>query len=803
MQTFEALLWECRAARQAALRRPRFLILNALTLAIGVAAFSITFALVDDFVLTPPPYTDPSRLVVIGPLTSSSYLTTISPQQYQALFGLPAFTSIGAASFMRMSPLKAAGDPFMGSNRPVSRSFLETLGVRLAVGRNFTEEEDRPGGANAAIISDLLWTSQFGRATDILTRWIRLDGKALEIVGVLPADFQFLEPIDVLTPLALPAASKDTGNNLVVTARLAPSVSLQRATRSVDGRIKSHKAELGIKTDEMVAATPLWGGLAGPGRPVTLMFLAFGICLLTLVGANIFNLLSLRSILANHGRAIKLALGASTSRLIVPALAEGLLISMLGVGLGLLIAENASQLIASYIPEIWMNATGGLRFSGRAIALAFALGLFFLPLLNAFLAARDAGTRQIAGDLLGGQRVSRSRRSGVLGQTLVVVQIGLAAALLVVSTSFATSLVRSLRMDLGIQPDRVLTLTVAPSLDQYPSGAAVRAFAANVVGRLARIRSARGSAASWAAAIGEPFNVPISVANLPPTPIEFRPVTSGYFDALGIRLLRGRGFTDLDQHSTEPVAIVNGAFGARYLAGQPLGQYLELGLRSSKGPMRVVGVVTDTKQAGPDSSSEPVVYVPLAQTPDGLVAEMRQFLALHFFVPTQDEVGAASEVRKIIRAVSNEQVVTDLGPLSGAIRKLTAPQELDLKVAGSMTLFAILVASGGLYSVISLWVASRKRDLEIKAALGATPRAIALGVVGSTARQMGMGLATGATAGTVACFYLRNTVVGFDLAPLIAIAGVLGSMLCVGICSCLAPVWRAAHVNPALVFREE
>jgi predicted permease len=803
MQTFETLLWECRTAWQAALRRPRFLILHALTLAIGVAAFSITFALVDDFVLTPPPYMDPSRLVVIGPPTSSSYLTTISPQQYQALFGLPEFTNIGAASFMRMSPLKAAGDPFMGSNRPVSRSFLETLGVRLTVGRNFTEEEDRSGGANAAIISDRLWTSQFGHATDILTRWIKLDGKALEIVGVLPADFQFLEPIDVLTPLALPAASKDNGNNLVVTARLAPGVSLERATRAVDGRIKSRRAELGIKPDdETSSATLLWRGLAGPGRPVALMFLAFGICLLTLVGANIFNLLSLRSILANHGRAVKLALGANTSRLIVPALAEGLLISMLGVGLGLLIAENASQLIASYIPESWMNATGGLRFSGRVIALAFALGLF-LPLLNAFLAARDAGTRKIAGDLLGGQRVSRSRSSGVLAQTLVIVQIGLAAGLLVVSTSFATSLIRSLRMDLGIQPNRVLTFTVAPSLDQYPSGEAVRAFAGNVVGRLARIRSARGSAASWNAAIGEPFKTPISVGKLPPTPTEFRSVTSGYFDALGIGLLRGRGFTGLDQHNTEPVAIVNSAFGARYLAGQPLGQYLELGLRSSKGPMRVVGVVTDTKQSGPDSSSEPVVYVPLAQTPDGLVAEMRQFLALHFFVPVQDEVGSASEVRNILRAVSPEQVVTDLGPLSGAIRKLTAPQELDLKVAGSMTLFAILVASGGLYSVISLWVASRKRDLEIKAALGATPRAIALGVVGSTARQLGTGLAIGATAGTVACFYLRNTVVGFDLAPLIATAGVLVSMLCVGICSCLAPVWRAGHVNPALVFREE
>jgi putative ABC transport system permease protein len=805
MQTLETLQWQWRVGFKGALRRPGFLALCAVTLAVGIAASSLTFALVDDFVLTPPPYMDPSRLMVIGPPTpSSSYLTTMSPQQYEALSGLREFASAGAASFLRLSNLIASGDPILAANRPVSRSFLETLGVRLKIGRNFTAEEDYPDSAGAVIISDRLWATQFGRTGDILGRRIRLDGKSLTVVGVLPADFQFLEPVDILTPLALPTPTTDNGNNLVVIGRLAPGVAADRATRAVSARIYSHRAEFGMKTEREAAfvTIPLWAGLAALGRPVALMFFAFGMCLLVLVGANLLNLLSVRSLLAYPDRALRWALGANALQIFIPAFAEGLWISVLGVSLGLALAHNASQLIASYIPSDWMNASRGLRLGGRTTAMAVALGAA-LPLLSGLLAGRSAGSRKIGGAVFAGKRLSEGRNSRAILSSLVIAQVALAAALLVVSVSFAASLSRALRTDLGLHPDHVLSFAVAPSVEQYPDGAAVRVFAADVVARLARIRSSQGSAASWNPPVGEPFQVPISVPNAARVAVQYRPVTADYFTALGIRLLRGRVFTDLDRESTEPVAIVNNAFQSRYLAGQPLGQHIKLGLKRKDGAMRVIGVVGDTKQSGPYSVAEPIVYVPLSQVPDYLVSEMRQFLELHFFVSTRDEAGATSEARSILRAVSPQQVMSDLGPLTAAIRKLTAAQELDLKVVTTMALIAILVGISGLYSIVSLSAVSRKRELGIRVALGAVPQAMILQILGSAARQMGMGLAIGTAAATIACLHLRSMVDGLALAPWAWTGGVLISLFCVGMSACLGPALRAAHVDPTLVLREE
>jgi putative ABC transport system permease protein len=803
MPVFKMLFWESRAAWRAALRRPAFLALSALTLALGIATCTATFALIDDFVLTPPPYSDPARLVVIGPPSPSSFLTTISPQQYQSVLGLSELESAGAASFLRLANLKVAGDPILVPSRPVTRSFLETLGVRPVVGRNFTDEEDRPSGTNAAIISDHLWASQFGRDREIVGRRIKLDGRRVAIVGVLPADFQFLEPLDVLTPLALPAATRDNGNNLIVVGRLAPGASVERASQAVNARMYSRMTELGIRAEEhmVFSALPLWSGLAGVGRSRALMFCAFGSCLFVLVGTNIFNLLSLRSILGHRENATRQALGASAVRLIAPALAEGLLVGLLGIALGLALAGAVLRVMAPYIPANWMNASRGLWLGTRALGVSSALGVA-VPLFSAFLAARKLGRHEIALDLVTIQRAGWGPRSRFLGQALVIAQAALASGLLVVSISFSSTLVRLLRTDLGMRPERVLSFAVAASPEQYPDAPTLHAFVDRVVDRLVTISASDEAAAAWNVPIGEPFSVPMRIPNMLDHAIEYRPITAHYFAVLGIPILRGRAFADLDTDTREPVAIVNSTFESRYLKGEALGRHIGLALDPSSKAMRIVGVVGNTRQAGPNAPSEPIVYVPLTQVPDDLVAEMRQFLGLHFFIQTRNELGTASEARRILREIAPEQVVTDLGPLTAAIRELTADQQLDLKLVGTMTLLAILVANAGLYSIVSLSVASRKRDLGIKAALGAAPGTILRDILGSAAKQMGTGLTIGSVAGTLAALYLRSTVPGFEVASFVLTTSALFLLLLAGVGACVVPALRAARVDPVLVFRE-
>jgi hypothetical protein len=403
---------------------------------------------------------------------------------------------------------------------------------------------------------------------------------------------------------------------------------------------------------------------------------------------------------------------------------------------------------------------------------------------------------------MAGQRAGRSRSFRAAGQALVIVQIALAAGLTVVATSLSASLARLLCTDLGLRPSGVLTFTVVPSRAQYSNGPAVRAFTDDVLRRLARISTSEYAAASWNTPVGEPYSVRICLPNTRHVEIQYRPVTAAYFRIMSIPLLRGRGFTDLDGSTAEPVAIVNRLFASRYLPGEPLGQHIEL-LDSINGPARIVGVVGNTKQSGPDAPCEPIVYLPFAQVPDGLVAEMREFLGLHFFVQTGNSSGAAPAARQILREIAPEQVVTMLGTLTAEIGMLTADQQTDLKLVGTMTLFAVLVANGGLYSVVSISVASRKRDYGIRAALGAAPRALAFDVLGSTAGQIGTGLAIGAVAGLLASRYVRSMVAGFEAAPFLATASALGLLFCTGVLTCLVPALQAARVNPTVALREE
>jgi predicted permease len=798
MMTFRTTmpLWECGAACRNLLRRPGFLILSTLTSALGVGACSLTFSLIENFVLTPPPYADPARLAVIGPADPSG-LTTASPHQYQAILGLREFECAGAASFQRLSNLRVVGNPVLAPSRPVSRSFLESIGVRPAVGRNFTDEEDRAPGSNVAIISDRLWTSQFGRDPNIVGRSMKLEGKEVSVIGVLPPDFEFMGALDVLTPLALPPASVDDGNFLMVVARLAPSISFTMAGRAATSRIDSRAAELGIRTDKHQAfsAAPLWAGLAASGRPTVTMFFAFGLCVLVLASANIINLLSMRAIARAGESAVRRALGADPIRCVAPAIAEALLIAVCAVGCSLALAGLGLRAIASYIPADWLNAGRQLWLGPRTLGLALALGIG-IPVLSATIAARAALRQRAGAPLLSAQRAGWSPAVRAVGKSLVILQVALASGLLVLVASFAALLSTLLNTDLGLRSDRVVTFTIAGSETQYPDAASLRGLAGNLVRGLETISDSRGAAASWNEPVGQPFRVPVRLPDGRDLQVQFRPVSAGYFDVLQIPLLQGRRFNDLDGNTAEAVAIVNGAFASRHLAGQPLDQRIRLGSDPLEIAMRVVGVVGDTRQSGPASPAEPILYIPLFQTPDVLVSEMRQFLGLHFFLRGSES--SASRVIEVLRRRAPDEVVAGLGMLSSDLRRLSAAPELSLKCLGAMAALAMLVAIGGLYSVMSVSVASRKRDMSIKAALGATPGMVVLEILGAAARQVAAGLMVGVAGGMLALQYLRSVVPGLEPAPPVLVTGVIALLFSVGMCACLAPALHAARVDPRI-----
>ncbi|HEX3682035.1 MAG TPA: ABC transporter permease [Bryobacteraceae bacterium] len=787
-------------AWRALLRQPAFLLLSVATLAVGVAASTATFSLIDQVVLSQPPFIDPGRLVTVGPI-ESSFWTTMSPQQYQLLLGIREFSNLGAASFSRFENLTTPNGPILGRCRPVTRSFLQTLGVKMAMGRNFTEDEDRKPAANVAVISYHLWLTQFG-AGDVIGKWLTLEGKPASVVGVLPKSFRFSEPLDVLRPLGLPTNSHDRGNHLVVVGRLASGSGIQQAIAAVNTQMYSHAQELGIKQSDHVSfgVDPLQHSLSGPARSVVLLFFSFGVCLLTLVGANICNLFLVRSIGVRRSHAVRYALGAGALRLVFPNFAESILIGLFGCGAGTLLAALGLKTMSSYIPITWTGSTEGVALSGAAYGFAACFGLG-VPLASCVIALRRSRNHDIADDLAAGQRVGWSARMRRTGRFLLMSQVALAGGLLIVGMSFFQSLVHLSDTNLGIRTASLLTFSVQLLQVRHPKANDVRLFAREAVAGLDKSKEGVGAAAALVAPVGGNFSIPVRVTNLQRRNIQYRPVSSAYFALLGIPLKAGRYFDMHDTGNSENVAIVNALYAKQYFSGDPIGQHLEAGLRANNRPepMRIVGVVGNTRQFGPQAPAEPIIYVPLDQVSDQLLSEMRAFLPIQFLV---DRRTGAANIGEVLRNIAPDEAVIGLAPLEQTIEGLTASEKLHMTVVMTMGMLAALIAGSGLYAIILVTATSRRRDLAIEAALGASPARIVYSLLLEFGRQLAGGLILGALIAILASSYIQKALTGFTGTAGSDLAAIISSLLVVGLAICLRPAFQVARVNPMIALRE-
>lgn len=796
-------LWEITVAWRNCLRRPGFLLLASLTLALGIGACSTTFALINNFVLSPPPYADPAQLVMLGPVDASD-ITTMSPMQYQQLPGLPDYSGTGSASIPKLWNISGTGGPMLVPGRPVDRGFLTVLGIKMEQGRNFTDDEDRPNGPSVAIVSHRLWLNQFGGLAGIVGHTIDLDGKPVTVVGVLPPGFQFVEPVDVLVPLALPPSSRDSGNHLWVVARLNRGVRLAQASADLNTRMYSRAAEIQLDPSDhtVFSATSLWRDLSGTAVSIVLMFFAFSACLLALVAANLSNLLLLRAVVRGRDIAVRSALGADSVRLSLPSFAEGLLVGVLGILGGLILASLGLSWLNGYIPLNWMNSLQGTHLDPRTYVFAILLGAA-IPAFSALLAVRRARLRNITQDLGSGSRAGWSRGSRRAGRALLITQVCFASTLLIVALALSRSISQLSKVDLGLNPDAVLTFTVNPLPARYPDAAAWQSFMQHLIPRLQEIPGTEQVAASTNLPIGLPFRVPLKLPDGNTQYVQYRPVTPGFFATFGIPQIAGRDFTEQDTKTSEHVAIVNLAFAQRYFKDQIREQNIEPDLMLAN-KFRIIGVVGNIHQSGPQFPVEPVVYIPLTQVSDSLMQSIRHFMALHFYLKMKGHPDlAVPGVRAVVQEIAPGQAISDLSEFNEVVARFTAPQRLDLKLVGILSLLALMVANVGLYSMASVAIASQTRDLGIQAALGAGPPRLIARILSDVLRQILTGLVLGTTAGFILLRYLRNTITGLNPVGLgdVLLSGAL--LVLVGVFVCLGPAVRAARVNPFEALKEQ
>ncbi|MFC0253744.1 ADOP family duplicated permease [Massilia consociata] len=803
-------LGEIWHAWRANLRKPGFLALASVVLALGVGAMAAVLTLIGDVLLQPLPYAEPARLVAVGPMPKTE-VRMISPEQYRHLRGLAALRSM--ALYAAHSPtmnVVSNGTPEVVAALRGDRHLLPTLGIDTALGRNFSAEEDSPNGPRAVILGYRFWQQRFEGRPDVIGSTLRAEGAAYTIVGVLPEDFR--NPGvkgDIMLPAALPEDS-DEGRNYRLVARLADGITPAEASAQIHARLHA-LYEARNDTDWLnvaFVARDLQDTLQTRDRQVLMMFLGSAALLLLIAVVNLVNLMLLRALARSHDTAVRSALGAPRLRLALPSLAEGLLVGICGALLGMGLATAGIALLRGVMPAQWL-ANGGLQMGWASWLLALLLSVAgaLLATLPGLLRGHGPGAIDT---LREGGRSGIGRHGGRLGRMLVVVQVAMATALLSCAGLFLHTLHDLSKVPLGFSSRGILTFELSPVAATYPDTASVHAMAQRLVERLQLLPGVAQASATTNLPAGGPLGR-FMVGDLrQPAGAEFaaeyRGIEPGFFDLFGIRMLDGRAFGRSDVAGGEPVAIVNRALAEAQYGGQALGKKIQRGEGASLWTARIVGVVADTRQFGPAGAAPEMVYLPLAQVQDEVMLAFRRLEPLRFALKVNGAPDAYRDrVIKAVAEVAPEQPISGMHAMDDVVRDTTADLRINLMLVGVFAVLALLLAASGLYAVMAVSVAAREREFAVRLALGSSPARLLRLVVRSGMAQIVVGLACGVGLAIALprVFSTVATTLGTSAPDPVSLAGVCATLAAAGLLACLPAAWKAARVQPMRALRGE
>ena len=816
-------------------RSPLFSTVAVLSLALGIGANTAIFSLLDQVTLRSLPVNDPHRLVVLhtgytgpGSSTSDSSESVFSYPMYRDLRDRdPAFSGVIARMGAGVT-LARQGAAEQASAEMVSGNFFQMLGVGAAVGRVFTPQDDSAPGANPVVVlSHSYWSAKCASNPAILNQTLTLNGHPMTIVGVAEARFHGVRPgdtPDLYVPISMQKAVRPTWDAmedrqfrwLNIFARLkrglAPSQA-QAATNVVyrnllEQELAQHamrdpkdRAEfLGSKAQLKPAAQGINGLSEQFGKPLQVLMAMVGLVLL-IACANVANLMLARAAGRQREIAIRLALGAGRGRLVRQLLAEGLLVTLAGAALGLLVANGSMAGLLRLLPQDfagpWLTSQLSLPLLGFTLAVALGCGVLF-SLVPALQATRPnlTGTmnNRAASALSGG--AARFRAS------LVVAQMSLSLLLVVGAGLFAGSLINLSKVHLGFRTERLLMFNVNANTTR-PQLASAVSFYRDLQERL----STMGGVTGVAAAAGGPFSNDNSGGNL--TVEGYQPkadeyvgaqriaVGPGFFKAMGIPLRAGREFSEREDTGAPKVVVINETFARKYFAGRnPIGGHLMIG--GSNHPVfdhEIVGVVADTHVVVRDKPKE-TFFFPYTQwdKPERLA----------FYVRTAGDTGGlAASIRQLVRAADPNVPMGDLKPVEVHIQDDIYTDRLIAMLSGAFGLLATLLAAIGLYGVIAHAVTRRTAEIGVRMALGARPAVVLRMILAEAGRMAGAGIAIGLIAAVLVSRYVESQLYGMKAADPAVFAGGAALLAIVALAAALVPGWRASKIEPVVALKYE
>jgi putative ABC transport system permease protein len=796
------LFADLRYAFRVMSRRPSFAVAVVSVLALGVAANTTIFSIVNAVLLRPLPFEEPERLVRIFTRTPGGRLFELSPGKFydwqrdaQSFEGMAMYQCCG----FRELALTGTGTARSVRATTVSAGFFEVVRARPALGRVFRQEEDTPGGKHVVVLSDRFWRTEFGWHPDVIGRTVKLSDEAYTIVGVMPATASVASwtgmASDVWIPLALTdeqRASRGNHNRDGV-ARLKKDLELAQAQAEMDA-ISARLAREFPQTDGRgweAVVIPMQEEIVGNSRTMLLMLLgAVGLVLL-IACANVGNLLFTRALSRRKEIAIRSALGAGRGRVFQQLLTEALLFAGAGGALGLLLAygtlTSASTLLAGQVPR-----AEEISIDGRVLLFAIAVSML-TGILAGTLPAVRAGRSDLNDALKEGGRSDAAIGVGTR-RLLVVCEVALSLVLLMGAGVMIQSLLALRHGNTGFDPNNVLTMVVRLVDARYPSPAQRTSFFDAALQRIRALPGVEAAGAIDDLPFGDGSSQTLALEGYPPqrdpVAVQVRQVRPGYLRAMGIPVLRGR---DLVESDAEVLLVSAEAAKLYWGADDPIGRRAILPALSQT-VRQVVGVVGDVKQRNLTEATTPTVYLYTREP------RSRATFVMRTSVPPATLVQPAVAA---IRAIDPEQPVGDVQTMVQVLDGTLTSQRFSALLLGAFAGVALLLAAVGIYSVLSYIVRGRTREIGIRRALGArTSDVLRLVIVEGMSPAL-VGIAAGTIAALASARIMKTLVFGVSASDPLTLAAVGATLAFVAFMASLVPAYRALRLDPVNVLRAE
>ncbi len=816
MQSFWA---DIRYSVRLLLKYPGFSVIAVLTLALGIGATTAIFSVVYGVLLRPLPYPDPDRIMAVFEVTSKGRPNRLADPNFDDFRDQNRSFQAIAKYHDIIASVSGASQPTRTTVAGVSPDFLKVFGVQPILGRDFSASDAKKGADPTVLVSYGYWRQHLGSSPDLSQAHLKIDGAVFSVIGVLPAGFRFPANAELWMPADLDGENQSrTSHNYSAVGRLRDGVSLERANQDISAiarRIHDTSSEQGDYLLKDGIVVPLRDSITGKARSPLLILLGAVGFLLLVACANVANLLLAQASVRERELAIRSALGAARGRLIRQFLTETFLLSLAGGGLGILGALWGVAGLVALAPEN-LPRLDNVSISIPVLAFAFLLSTAVAASLGAFTAARATSGDLRKSLMEGGRAQAGSQGSQRVGRAIVAAQIAITLILVVGAGLLGRSLMKVLEVNPGFRVDKIVAMDVSlPWVDDPKAKAGQAIFFSNLIDRLKQIPGVRrvGAASGLPLDGGLPDGgfLLMTPNEIPKTMdaliamfqqkermgiADYCVATDGYFQVLGIPLIRGRIFDQRDGANSPHVAVISESLARdRWPSQDPIGHTIEFG--NMDGDLRlltIVGIVGDTHEYGLDVPPRPTVYVNLFQRP-------RAAITLTMLSDADTRL-VTSAARGILQDL-NPEIPARFRTFSQVYSASLGSRRFNVILIGFFGITALLLATAGVFGVMAYSVSRRTREIGVRVALGASSGDVLRMILGQGLRTIFIGVAIGIIGSLGLTRTVESLLFGVTATDPLTFGGVTLLLVGAALLACYIPARRAMRVDPMVALRYE